>query len=67
MRNDARPIGENSPASPVGGRQSPQGERESRMDRESEIVNRDRKPTRPLDDEEDVQNSGRSEPGDSER
>jgi hypothetical protein len=29
MRNDARPIGENSPASPVGGHESPTGSERS--------------------------------------
>ena len=67
MRNDARPIGPDSPASPVGGHESPQGERESRRDRESEVMNRDREPTQPLDDEDEFLDSGRSEPGDSER
>jgi hypothetical protein len=66
MRNDARPIGENSPASPLGGHESPQGERESQRERD-EITNRDRQPTQPLDDEDEFLDSGRNEPGDSER
>jgi hypothetical protein len=67
MRNDARPIGENSPASPIGGHESPQGEREPRQERREEVVNRDREPTQPLDDEDEFLDTGRSEPGDSER
>jgi hypothetical protein len=46
MRNDARPIGENSPASPVGGDASPReaerhdGRGDHRDDHRSPIVNR---------------------------
>jgi hypothetical protein len=47
MRNDARPIGEDSPASPVGGTQEPaaaQASSDSRdsvtHDRQSHVVNR---------------------------
>ena len=44
MRNDARPIGEDSPASPVGGYEQPVIERRSwngrTPDRESQSVNR---------------------------
>ena len=49
MRNDARPIGEESPASPVGGDSSPipgapAGDSESRIPpREADIVNEDGK------------------------
>jgi hypothetical protein len=46
MRNDARPIGEDSPASPVGGQEEPVADRRSwngrdsiAGDRESQIVN----------------------------
>jgi hypothetical protein len=46
MRNDARPIGEASPASPVGGDATPgEGERRDgdprKHDRWSDVVNRD--------------------------
>lgn len=53
MRNDARPIGEDSPASPVGGHESPiESERPDSRDshahgRQSHIVNRDAETTRP--------------------
>ena len=47
MRNDARPIGEDSPASPVGGHEGPAAGRPSAdnrdsiaHDRQSHIVNR---------------------------
>ena len=44
MRNDARPIGEDSPASPIGGREEPMVERRSwngrTPDREAHSVNR---------------------------
>ena len=44
MRNDARPIGEDSPASPVGGHESPardqQPEESAGRDRQPPVVNR---------------------------
>jgi hypothetical protein len=58
MRNDARPIGEDSPASPVGGHESPiESERPDsrgshKHDRQSHIVNEEaeeREPTTPED------------------
>jgi hypothetical protein len=58
MRNDARPIGEDSPASPVGGDESPlESERPDsrdshKHDRQSHIVNREaeeRQPDAPED------------------
>jgi hypothetical protein len=53
MRNDARPIGEHSPASPVGGHESPiASERPDNrdsvaQDRQSHVVNRDAEQTQP--------------------
>ena len=58
MRNDARPIGDDSPASPVGGQESPiESERPDsrgshKHDRQSHIVNEEaekREPTTPRD------------------
>lgn len=54
MRNDARPIGEDSPASPVGGDAAPaRDDREShKHDRQSHIVNKEaeqRQPDAPED------------------
>ena len=54
MRNDARPIGEDSPASPVGGDAAPaRDDREShKHDRQSLIVNKEaeqRQPDAPED------------------
>jgi hypothetical protein len=58
MRNDARPVGEHAPASPVGGDAAPiPSERPDSRDtvahgRESHIINRpakDREPDRPGD------------------
>lgn len=52
MRNDARPVGEDSPASPVGGHeQVPQKNRDARdsvtHDRQSHIVNPDAEQSQP--------------------
>ena len=50
MRNDARPIGEDSPASPVGGNEDARDSH--RHDRQSHVVNEDaeeRQPDAPED------------------
>jgi hypothetical protein len=53
MRNDARPIGEHSPASPVGGPETPIASERSDSrdsvahDRQSHIVNREAEQTEP--------------------
>lgn len=53
MRNDARPIGEDSPASPVGGDESPiESERPDsrgahKHDRQSHVVNQEAEERRP--------------------
>jgi hypothetical protein len=52
MRNDARPVGEQSPASPVGGDAEPAtGHADNRdsvaHDRQSRIVNRDAEESQP--------------------
>jgi hypothetical protein len=39
MRNDARPIGEDSPASPLGGDHRPDSRESVTHDRESHVVN----------------------------
>jgi hypothetical protein len=41
MRNDARPIGEGSPASPLGGDGLPDNRESVTHDRQSHIVNRE--------------------------
>jgi hypothetical protein len=47
MRNDARPIGESSPASPMGGDQSPVGNPRSAGDREEPAIPSERPDSRP--------------------
>jgi hypothetical protein len=39
MRNDARPIGEDSPASPLGGDHTPDSRESVTHDRQSHVVN----------------------------
>ncbi len=41
MRNDARPIGEDSPASPLGGDDSPDSRESVTDDRQSHVVNKE--------------------------
>ena len=41
MRNDARPIGENSPASPLGGDHTPDIRESVTHDRQSQVVNKE--------------------------
>jgi hypothetical protein len=40
MRNDARPIGEDSPASPLGGDHTPDDRESVTHDRQSHVVNK---------------------------
>jgi hypothetical protein len=41
VRNDARPIGEDAPSSPVGGEELPAASQQSPDEREDQVVNRD--------------------------
>jgi hypothetical protein len=41
MRNDARPIGEDSPASPLGGDHTPDSRESVTHDRQSHVVNKE--------------------------
>ena len=41
MRNDARPIGEDSPASPIGGDHTPDGRESVTHDRQSHVANKE--------------------------
>ena len=41
MRNDARPIGEDSPASPLGGDDAPDRRESVTHDRQSHVVNKE--------------------------
>jgi hypothetical protein len=60
MRNDARPIGEDAPDSPIGGENAPipaerPDSRDShKHDRQSHIVNRDAGERQPKDDDDPV-------------
>lgn len=66
MRNDARPIGEHSPASPIGGHESPIDSERSdsrgshKHDRQSHLVNEKAEQREPKTPEDPVMSSNDS-------